>query len=330
MLVLVLTGCGSMKSLGGSPSDIALAEENYKLKNDQEKLRQQLADAKAAQKAAAATPAPAAPSNELKQQLEVAEEKLEQALRSYTQSQKENARLQAELDKADAQNAVLHTQVSDLKAKVDAAVQAASAAAAAAPTPTPAPVAAPIAAAPAPAPAVNPDTEANLATALRSYALLREESDQVKSERDKLAAEKIALQSQISALKGAMPLASQAEGLRDQLRQTQAQSAAFAEENARLKTQLSLTGGAAGLPASRSSVITPVAVATVPDAVPTPTPVPTAPEPRVHTVVAGDTLSKIALKYYGTASRWPEILAANRDTLKNENSLVAGKTIRIP
>ncbi len=55
-----------------------------------------------------------------------------------------------------------------------------------------------------------------------------------------------------------------------------------------------------------------------------------APAPRLHTVALGETLSGIAQKYYGTAKRWPEIYAANRDILRDERSLVAGRVLRIP
>jgi nucleoid-associated protein YgaU len=60
---------------------------------------------------------------------------------------------------------------------------------------------------------------------------------------------------------------------------------------------------------------------------------PTAPagEPaRTHTIAVGETLSSIALRYYGSSSRWPEILAANRDVLPDERSFIAGRTLRIP
>lgn len=51
---------------------------------------------------------------------------------------------------------------------------------------------------------------------------------------------------------------------------------------------------------------------------------------RVHTVAGGDTLAKISTRYYGTPSRWNDILSANRDTLGENNSLVIGRTLRIP
>jgi tetratricopeptide (TPR) repeat protein len=51
---------------------------------------------------------------------------------------------------------------------------------------------------------------------------------------------------------------------------------------------------------------------------------------RTHVVAEGETLSKIALRYYGSRAKWPAILDANRDVLKNENSVRAGMTLRIP
>jgi len=55
-----------------------------------------------------------------------------------------------------------------------------------------------------------------------------------------------------------------------------------------------------------------------------------APAPRTHVVVEGDTLTKISVQYYGTASRWSAIYQANRDVMPNEASLAIGTTLRIP
>jgi len=63
---------------------------------------------------------------------------------------------------------------------------------------------------------------------------------------------------------------------------------------------------------------------------PVPTPVAPPPTPRVHTVVAGDTLSKISRRYYGTATRWGDILAANADVLRNGNAVAVGALLKIP
>ena len=80
------------------------------------------------------------------------------------------------------------------------------------------------------------------------------------------------------------------------------------------------------LPGSRPTPTRPGAVAPV---APKPVAPPPAP-PRQHVIVAGDTLSKIALRYYGSATRWPEILAANHDVLRDERTLTVGRTLRIP
>lgn len=61
---------------------------------------------------------------------------------------------------------------------------------------------------------------------------------------------------------------------------------------------------------------------------------PTAPPPsasrRKHTVAKGDTLFSLAQRYYGNRSRWRDIYAANRDTMRAENDLRIGMELRIP
>ena len=51
---------------------------------------------------------------------------------------------------------------------------------------------------------------------------------------------------------------------------------------------------------------------------------------RTYTVVAGDSLSKIARKVYGDAGRWKEIFEANRDTIKNPDLIHPGQSLKIP
>ena len=55
-----------------------------------------------------------------------------------------------------------------------------------------------------------------------------------------------------------------------------------------------------------------------------------APESRTYTVVTGDSLSKIARKFYGDANRWREIFAANRDQLDNPDLIQPGQVLKIP
>ena len=51
---------------------------------------------------------------------------------------------------------------------------------------------------------------------------------------------------------------------------------------------------------------------------------------RTYTVVAGDTLSKIAKREYGDASNWHRIYEANKDTIKNPDLIYPGQTFKIP
>jgi nucleoid-associated protein YgaU len=56
----------------------------------------------------------------------------------------------------------------------------------------------------------------------------------------------------------------------------------------------------------------------------------TAPTARTHTVVKGDTLSKLAKHYYGNASQWKRIYEANKDTIENPDLIYPGQTFKIP
>ena len=49
-----------------------------------------------------------------------------------------------------------------------------------------------------------------------------------------------------------------------------------------------------------------------------------------YTVVAGDSLSKIAKHFYGDANKWPRIHEANRDQIKNPDLIHPGQKLRIP
>jgi len=55
-----------------------------------------------------------------------------------------------------------------------------------------------------------------------------------------------------------------------------------------------------------------------------------APTQRIHKVVAGDTLSKIALKYYGNGNDYMKIFEANKDKLKDPNKIFPGQELIIP
>ena len=53
-------------------------------------------------------------------------------------------------------------------------------------------------------------------------------------------------------------------------------------------------------------------------------------EPRTHDVVAGDTLSAMAKRYYGDASKYNRIFEANRDQLNDPDKIKVGQKLKIP
>lgn len=87
----------------------------------------------------------------------------------------------------------------------------------------------------------------------------------------------------------------------------------------------------------------PAVASAKPPVVPKPTPTPppaaaktvTTPPPPVegsqeHTVVSGDTLSHLALRFYGDHYKWSKIYDANKSTMKNPNFLYIGQKLLIP
>jgi len=51
---------------------------------------------------------------------------------------------------------------------------------------------------------------------------------------------------------------------------------------------------------------------------------------QYHEVVKGDTLWKIAEKYYGDGNLYTNIFEANKDILKDPNVIQIGQKLRIP
>ncbi len=54
------------------------------------------------------------------------------------------------------------------------------------------------------------------------------------------------------------------------------------------------------------------------------------PEAQYHTVVSGDSLSKIAKQFYGNAMKYPVIFEANKPMLEHPDKIYPGQVLRIP
>lgn len=54
------------------------------------------------------------------------------------------------------------------------------------------------------------------------------------------------------------------------------------------------------------------------------------PQGQFHTVVSGDSLSKIAKAYYGDPMKYPMIFEANQPMLTDPNKIYPGQVLRIP
>jgi nucleoid-associated protein YgaU len=57
---------------------------------------------------------------------------------------------------------------------------------------------------------------------------------------------------------------------------------------------------------------------------------PDAPEVKYYEIQSGDSLSKIAKKFYGDAMAYPRIFDANKEVIKDPNLIYPGQKIRIP
>src|SRR5579859_669770 len=51
--------------------------------------------------------------------------------------------------------------------------------------------------------------------------------------------------------------------------------------------------------------------------------------PTSYTVAAGDTLSEIAMRFYGDENKWPMIFDANRSSISNPNRILSGQVLTI-
>jgi tetratricopeptide (TPR) repeat protein len=74
----------------------------------------------------------------------------------------------------------------------------------------------------------------------------------------------------------------------------------------------------------------PPPVPALPPEPPTPPAVPATAGTRRHVVAKGDTLYNLAQRYYSNRSRWRDIYAANRETMRSETDLRIGMELKIP
>jgi nucleoid-associated protein YgaU len=78
---------------------------------------------------------------------------------------------------------------------------------------------------------------------------------------------------------------------------------------------------------SSTTAAAPAPPAPVPDLGPT---AGTSGQGQTYTVVAGDSLSKIAKRYYGDPDQWRRIHEANRDQITNPDLIHPGQRLKIP
>ncbi|HTJ78407.1 MAG TPA: LysM peptidoglycan-binding domain-containing protein [Rariglobus sp.] len=295
-----------------------LADSVAQLTKERDALTRQLADAKTAA-AAAVTPAatPSADNTDaLKASLADAQKatadtqaKLDAALRTYTLNQAEIDRLNKALANIDDERAAIAD-------KLDAANKELA--------------------------TLRPQAASGAASATQAETLRTQLSDTQAKLGERTAALDQAVRDLATARQNADAATNDLAGVREQLRQTQAQAAANANEALQLKTRLALSASAPAAP-SRPGSIAPTTIPTetplvsLPVAPPAAAPAkaepataPAAAQPRTHVVGPGDTLSSIAKRYYGNANRWNEILKANRDVIRNPDALSLGTKLRIP
>jgi nucleoid-associated protein YgaU len=200
------------------------------------------------------------------------------------------------------------------------------------------------------------DSEDKLNMSLRAYTVLQNDDDQLKDSLAKSTDENNSLTAQLNDSKhladdrqaslnqqaqqiaslqaAAAADAKNIDGLHDQVRQMQNLVSQLASENSQLKTRLVLDAPApnAGAPERYAPEPAPALTAPPPpEAAPAPaTPPPAETGPRTYKVASGDTLAKISKQFYGTPTRWQEILQANHDKLHNDKSLQIGMELTIP
>jgi len=227
----------------------------------------------------------------LQSRLNATEDHLAAALRDYTQLRDENVRLRQDIERARGVNATLTAQVRDLGAQ-------------------------------------NKETQTALAQ-LNAELLAQKES----RARAEQAAE--ALRAQLHTVVAQSQAPDQAPTLNGS-RETTASSAPAIEASGVPSPRLPDAGPSRTATFStNSSHAQSVAVAgptgkTAPESMAVDAQSFAAATPRIHQVAAGDTLEKIAAKYYGNPERWRLIYDANLALLRDGHPLTPGMELTIP
>jgi nucleoid-associated protein YgaU len=233
---------------------------------------------------------------------------------------KETAGLKAKLEQLTADNGAMGQKLDAAKAELAAK---------------------PDAVAPAPASADSTqqlaDAQDKLATSLRSFSVIQDENSDLKAQLDKLTADNATFSQQltdarasIASLQVQAAATSQIDPLRTELRQAQDETSRLASENEQLRTRVAIQAPGPGASRPMPQRPGPMSAAAAPAPAPAAAPAPATAAAKTYVVVEGDTLTKISRKFYGTSSRWEEILKANHDILKDEKSLVVGSSLKIP
>ena len=114
---------------------------------------------------------------------------------------------------------------------------------------------------------------------------------------------------------------------------TPSQIEKVAEKAGKAAPAVAIAGALVALPQSaHAEVKTPAKATTVTGQAHTTALIRTTAQPRsrTYTVRAGDTLSKIAARFYHNPGRWTWIYAANRSKISNPNSIYVGEKLTIP
>ncbi len=188
----------------------------------------------------------------------------------------------------------------------------------------------------------SPETERKLADALRSFSETSKERDELLSEVNALSAQLAVASTTIARLESTprTPPPASGETSRPRVDSVSRAPQPLAQSETRQSPPSPMERTAAPVAATPTRTVSstpavngalaaptrPSSVSSVPEVAPAAS----APAARTHNVAQGDTLSSISRQYYGTANRWQDILAANRDILRNDRDLVVGRTLRLP